>query len=272
MDITKELYLISDPSHLIKTTRNCLLQSRHNSKQRLMLNNGHYLLWTDIIDLYKYDQARDCNQLIIAHKLTHKHLYPAGYEKMKVNLAAQVLSRSVAVNVKNEELKKFLLLMNTFFDICNSTLTSHKPASKPFTKSNDARITWLKDVFINYLENWELFVTNQEKRDGTNFTNKEKQKMMLSKETHYGLLLTAKSLISVTQEMLNCGAKYVILRRLSQDVLEHFFGCVRQQGASRNNPNILQFGQAAHHLNSTRGIKRKLGSTKGNVEQSDSTE
>ena len=46
-DIARKLYLTPDPSHLLKTTRNCVYSSRgrSNSPSRLIHRNGRFILW-----------------------------------------------------------------------------------------------------------------------------------------------------------------------------------------------------------------------------------
>lgn len=263
MDSSKSIFLISDPSHLIKTTRNCLLKSRPGGK-RYMWNNGD-LVWQDIIDLFSNISKQSPNELVNLHKLSIEHIYPSSFQKMRVNLAAQVLSTSVALSVKSISLKEFILIFDKFFDICNSTVNCKKSNSHPFFTVSDVRLDWLQNKFVAYLENWKINVQDRRKRDGTEFTSKEKKIMTLSDETMDGCIITAKSLICITKYMLNAGARYVLLKRISQDVLEGFFGRVRQQGGANKQPNVPQFCQSMHTLNTLRGIKRCFGKVGGNV-------
>ena len=84
---------------------------------------------------------------------------------MKVKLATQVLSRSVAISLEesgNVEVlgtAEFCQMMNDFFDCTNVTsLTEHvrrrNHLIKPYTSPDDERFGWLKDVFLQYLEKW----------------------------------------------------------------------------------------------------------------------
>ena len=50
-----DIYFFSDVPHLIKTCRNCLLNSRSGRFSRYMWNNGIYLLWQHTVDVYKCD-------------------------------------------------------------------------------------------------------------------------------------------------------------------------------------------------------------------------
>ena len=83
-----------DACHLIKTARNCLYNSVSSSRSHLMWNNGSYLLFRHIADLFYSNQEF---ALHVLPKLSLDHIVLTPYSKMKVNLATQVLSRSVAI-------------------------------------------------------------------------------------------------------------------------------------------------------------------------------
>ena len=49
------IYFFADVPHLIKTTRNCLLHSGSSTSTRYMWNNGMYLLWQHITQMFFQD-------------------------------------------------------------------------------------------------------------------------------------------------------------------------------------------------------------------------
>ena len=81
------IWFFADAPHLLKTSRNCLLNSGSGINSRLMRNNGQFLLWKYISDLYYSDLKLGLHQL---PKLTTERVILTPYSKMKVNLAAQV--------------------------------------------------------------------------------------------------------------------------------------------------------------------------------------
>ena len=87
------IYFISDVPHLIKTLRNCLFHSSFGESSRLLWNNGRYLLWEHISRIYYMDIAAE---LRCMPKLTMEHIKLNSYSAMRVNLAAQILSSTVA--------------------------------------------------------------------------------------------------------------------------------------------------------------------------------
>ena len=99
-----------------------------------MWNNGKYIVWRHISDLYHSDLE---SGLKLLPRLTNDHVKLTTYSKMKVRLAVQVLSYSVAA-----VLRKFSPIMYTadfcdkmdgFFDCFNvRSLNEHKRKKNHF--------------------------------------------------------------------------------------------------------------------------------------------
>ena len=153
-----------------------------------MWNNGKYLLWQHIVDVHKHDLD---NWLHMLPKLSADHILLNSYSIMRVKLAVQVLSDSVAValrQVMGDEASESKLceMMNKFFDCLNvQSLTEHKtrnkPAVKPYTDVNDVRLNWLQ-TDLSYLSTWK----NNIQQRGNNFTATAKAKMFISWQTFEG--------------------------------------------------------------------------------------
>ena len=88
----------SDAPHLVKTTRNCLKSSGSGSCTRYIWNNGQYILWQHITEIFYQDID---SGLKLLPKLTYEHVNLNAYSVMQMNLAAQVLSASVAAVLKS---------------------------------------------------------------------------------------------------------------------------------------------------------------------------
>jgi hypothetical protein len=99
-DGLKKIYVMYDPPHLIKSVRNTLLNC--NSIEYL---GGKRASWEFIEQFYNSDKTKS---LRIASKLTDKHLSPNNWERMRVSLAVQVLSESVAVGISTYVALNFL--------------------------------------------------------------------------------------------------------------------------------------------------------------------
>ena len=148
------------------------------------------MLFWHIADLFCSNQEFALQTL---PKLTLGHIVLTPYSKMKVKLAVQILSKSVAIALRETEdddvsgTANFCDMME-FFDCTNvRSLTEHSQKNNPFitpyTTPEDYRFTWLKDMFFNYLETWKESTLN---RDG-NFSADARQKMFLSAQTYEGL-------------------------------------------------------------------------------------
>ena len=262
------VYFISDVPHLLKTSRNCLSNSGSGKRTRYMWNNGYFLLWNHIADLYNED--RECG-LHWFPKLTPEHIKLTPYSIMNVKLAAQVLSSRVSKIVStygpptSQGTANFCLLMDTFFDIMNIRhIHSHefeqKPSLIPFSSVDDPRFSWLRNVFLQYFEDW---LTSIEQREG-NFTKKDKNRMFISRETHEGLKITVNSIIEATQFLLQHEVKYVITERFCQDPLENYFGKKRASGARKDNPSVRDFGYNDNAIRNQKIFRPIAGNSRGN--------
>jgi hypothetical protein len=93
----QETATVYDPPHLLKCTRNLFLKC---DVQLISEHLGNQLLvtakWEHILKLYKLDKSRPFCQL---YKLTDTHFNPTEQSAMKVNLAAQVMSHTVAASL-----------------------------------------------------------------------------------------------------------------------------------------------------------------------------
>ena len=240
------IYFFADACHLIKTTRNCLYNSGSGSHSRYMWNNGNHLLFRHIADLFYSDQEFSLHTL---PKVSLDHIVLTSYSKMKVKLATQVLSRSVAVALEEsgkEDVSgtaQFCRMMNDFFDCTNvRSLTEHTRKRnhliKPYETPDDERFSWLKDVFLKYLEDWRVSTMQRE----GNYSADDRVKMFLSLQTYKGLKISVHSHIEAIQFLLAEGFQYVLSERFMQDVLEDYFGHQRAKGGHSDNPTAQQFG------------------------------
>ena len=159
-DEERYIYLMGDAPHSIKTARNCLHHSGFEKQcSRLMFNNGYYLLWSHISQLFKEDL--ECG-LRLVPKITSEHINLTPFSVMNVKLAAQVLSTSVSVALQTFappetlETAKFCEMMDKYFDCLNvrnttEPISKQKPFLNPYT--NSSFVTGLVQ-FIRYFRAW----------------------------------------------------------------------------------------------------------------------
>ena len=244
--MTRFIFFFADSPHLIKTARNCLYNSGSGSCSRLMWNDGQHLLFRHIANLYYSDQEFGLHALA---KLTLDHIVLLSYSKMKVKLATQVLSRSVAIALRetdNEEFcgtAMFCQMVNDFFDCTNVRSTTEYNRKKnmmikPYSSCDDERLTWLKEVFLKYLQDWRESTLH---RPGQ-FSADERGKMFLSLQTYEGVQISVYAHVEAIQFLLKEGFQYVLTERFMQDILEDYFGHQRAKGGRSDNPTAHEFG------------------------------
>ena len=132
------IFYIFDTPHIIKAIRNNLISYNFHVEDKVAS-------WKDIEALYKIDSN---NAIRCCPKLTSKHMYPNSFLKMKMKLATQVLSHSVAAALMMavsggllpasaagtaEMVSKF---DEIFYCLNSSTFNTPKESNKPMTASS----------------------------------------------------------------------------------------------------------------------------------------
>lgn len=190
---------------------------------------------------YNYDSK--CN-LRMAPKLTYFHIYPGPFDKMKVRLAAQVFSATVAASmstalnyglllIDSQKTIQFINDMDKLFDIFNSRETPNgKIFNSPFNNASPQldHLIKMTEMFTN------LKVINKKNNiDVTNRTN------------FINGWLVSISALQMLWKSLNASQNqpyYISTGRLNQDCLENLFGVFRQQHGNNTNPTPVQFIQS----------------------------
>ena len=85
----KKIFVLYDPPNLLKNIQN-------NLKKTDFKNSDKIVSWQYIVDSYNFDKTQ---QIQMAQKLKHKHIDLLPFSTMHINLAAQVLSHSVAAGI-----------------------------------------------------------------------------------------------------------------------------------------------------------------------------
>ena len=116
------IFVMYDPPHLLKNIRN-------NLKRNGFIVDGNKIAWKHIERFYAIDASLPIR---MAPRLTERHIALPAFSSMKVSLAAQVLSHSVAAGITtlcmiSDKLDseaihtaKFLEQFNQLFDVFNS--------------------------------------------------------------------------------------------------------------------------------------------------------
>ncbi|XP_070193287.1 uncharacterized protein [Littorina saxatilis] len=238
----RKIFFVCDVPHLLKTTRNCFANSFYHKKTRMLWKNGRFISWRHVLNLY--EDHVEGQVLSGPYKLKWSHVDLTAFSQMKVNLAAQVLSKTVADSLEQnygpdvKETVTFIRHMNRYYDCLNvrnlkESAQKRNPDLREYRTLDDERLQYLTGGFLEYLQEWEDGVTN---RDG--FAKAEKGRMLLSHQTLSGLRISARSIVEIVQFLLREGASFVLTHNFNQDPLEEHFAHCRQKGGANNNPTV----------------------------------
>lgn len=289
------LYFIADVPHLLKTIRNCLLNSKWDGKptRRKMMKNGLKVTWDFIVKLYDLKKGKSLRK---SYKLNPMNIAPDSYARMKVKLAAQPLSNTVFKDMRSQKWKEaaeteiFIQKVNEWFDCLNGAHSSqgtrlNNPNLHPYTSEDDPRFETL-DNFLQYLDEWEDEAKNRnqsfntttgaddtiaadlnesEIEDGV-FNPQEDtpaSKRPLSKQTVDGIRMTTLAFKPLVKFLLSEGVSFINARVFCQDPLEQHFSKIRAGQGGSNNPNVGQFLNRNRTLQTIGqlGMKKRKGNS-----------
>jgi hypothetical protein len=138
----QDLYFFADIPHLLKNIRNCLLVNDILLPNETVKEFELRSKTVSISHIRKLIEIQEKSNFKLAPSLSRKHVEPKQYEKMKVNIAAQLLSHSTASALRYAVHDKllpaealttawFIELVNSWFDAANA----RRRCEALFTKS-----------------------------------------------------------------------------------------------------------------------------------------
>lgn len=263
-DDIRYIYFIVDPPHLIKTLRNNLYNSGSNTNTKFLKKDAKYLLWKHVKDLCSEDIKNEIKRL---PKITQNHIFLTPYSKMRVNLAAQVMSASVGNLMLTDsptdcsETAQYILQCNNFFDCMNVRSRKEGGLKRndnllPYVLPNDPRLEIILKDFLGYFEKWKSSISAESKS--------VQKKMFISEQTHEGLIITCNSVVELVKYALNKGMPFMLTAKLNQDVLEQHFGRHRSAGRRSDNPTMSAYMTQDNNFRVIRAAQYSL-MPKGNI-------
>lgn len=183
-------------------------------------------------------------------KLTNKHINFQN-EKMRVDLAAQTMSRSVAEALRQLKLyqKEFkdcdetiecVELINDLFDIFNSKHKEAQGFKKPMNPDNIEDYRRCFKRAVEYISKLQVQQEKKDKKVWTNITD------TINKTGFVGFLIAIQSFDDMYKRYVEERKELSEINcyRFSQDHLETFFAAIRAKGGNNNNPTTVQFKAA----------------------------
>ena len=239
---SKRIHVFLDACHMLKLVRNTF------SDQGVLYDGDggviRWKYWENLHELQETEGLHMANKLRAAHIHWHQ-------QKMKVNLAAQSLSSSVADAIDYcadtlhmsefsdcHATTKFIRIFDRLFDVLNSRNPLAKNYKAPLKPSN---YTCIKQ----FLEEAYVYISKLKNNQGTLITISKRKTGFL------GFLAAIKSIKALYADLVAPSKpclKYLLTYKLSQDHLELFFAAIRCAGGWNNNPTTSQFTSAYKKL------------------------
>ena len=229
------IFLMFDLPYLIKSIRNNLMKYSFKFAK-------YVASWSDIEAFFNKDKSLPIR---CAPKLTERHVHPNNFAKMKVKLATQILSHTVAASIctyvslgvlpqSAMGTAEFISQFDSLFDSVNSSaLNSAKDLRRPITaKSNHVQFL---NKTISFIKSLKVYEGVKDVTGRIKCLN--------------GLLVSLNAILLIWEDLKqNHNFKFLFTRRLNTDPLENFFGTIRQQGGNCYNPSPTQFTRAFRKL------------------------
>uniref|UniRef100_A0A147BBL9 Putative p-32 hm n=1 Tax=Ixodes ricinus TaxID=34613 RepID=A0A147BBL9_IXORI len=223
-DDSRALHFFSDFPHLVKNLRNRFLDTGFNTPKGRVHSDCIRKAWRS-----------DCENvtLKVMPHISKLHLFPNGFEKMRVGPALRLFSEEVLKGLffYRREIERscgpaqvtesFILKISKLIKIMTSR--SSKRALRPGSRDFE-----ILRQFLDFLNEWQSHAPNSKKG-------------FLSESTAEGLRVTVQSTLDLVCYLSSqCGFKYLLTSRLSQDKLENLFGIVRQSNGTNDHPTPAQ--------------------------------
>lgn len=270
-DKSRIIYLIADPSYVLKLMRNLL-----GNHKILLDDNENQIKWSYYVDLQEISTKGD----LLTHKLTKKHTHEWERNKMNVRLASQTYSGSVANSMKllriskdpkfehSEPTERFTDIMDKTFDIFNSFNPRHSnPYKRALNAENRDEIFEFIEKVMPYFKSLKMIQTKQ--IDDIEIESKVHVLETAHHTPVLGFLMNLWNLPRIYRtyviederdervpavETIKT-MKYLRTCAFSQDHLELLFAKIRLNNGHNDNPNIMQFKGSYRKLLSNVEIK-----------------
>lgn len=243
----EDVFILIDACHCLKLVRNILA-----SKGSMFDGKKEIVDWNYIIKLERFQQDQG---LMAGTKIRNRHIQWYN-EKMKVKLAAQTLSKSVAHalsclsnDMQNKKIReafkgcdatvRFINIFNDLFDSLNSRNLLSSGFKSPIKMGNAKQFY----EFFHECENYIRGLTVS--RDGIHLIDSKWKTGFL------GFVICIKSVEGLFRrlvEPVDSPMSFLMTYKLSQDHLETFFSLIRSRGGYNNNPSAKQFKAAYKQL------------------------
>ena len=231
------VYLMFDVPHLIKNLRNNLINYdiiAHDTTASFNVLRKMYQL-----------EKKSC--LRLCPKLTDGHFDLKPFKKMKVSLAAQVLSHSTSTALRTYvhfgqldqfaiQTADFIERIDRLFDILNS-------------RTDQAKHKWKKPLTANSKDQFQVLEEAEDWIKAWKFRHVSSSKEKATLPFHMGLLQTVRAIRLASHQLLTQhGFRFVMTSRFNQDIVENWFSCIRQKGLNNDSRTAWEYESAGRAI------------------------
>ena len=241
------IFVISDPTHIVKKFRNNLSKSGQGASfTRHLQVEGYSIVWKQIREV----NERGSQRQVGLTRITKEHVNLSSYSKMRAGLAFDVFQQCVIDEMQTSDpagtvgVRKYLENVKMFVDIFSSSTKLVDPS--------DPRLVKLASV-SQWLNDWK-----------SNAGSSGGSKSFVSPQLHEDVTFAAQGLQSlvafIATEFHSLEPPlYVIPKTINQDFLEGYFGLQRSIGGCNSNMTCKAYGYNGLCLNQTHVMGRNLG-------------
>ncbi|XP_059474642.1 DNA transposase THAP9 isoform X1 [Neocloeon triangulifer] len=251
-DKNRPIYVFLDACHMIKLVRNCF-------GSKIIYSGKGKIDFTYVRKLHNFQIQQG---LHLANKLRNKHIN-YHQNKMKVPIAVQTLSQSVADSIKflmhkghkdfekAEATVEFLEMFDSLFDICNSRNPKTLGKKAPVERKNHKEWSTFFNTVTEYIKSLKL-------ENGVSILRSK------SFTGFFGFIVCMRSISSLYENFIKGGKGnkemlgYLLTYKFSQDHLEMFFGALRRKGGHNDNPCCKNLFVAYKYINTPAAKIEKL--------------
>lgn len=223
----RKYYYMFDPPHLLKSIRNNLFK-------HTFIFGEKQASWSEIGEFFNIDSKQ---KFRLAPRLTKKHIELPAFSKMKVKLATQVLSWSVAAGLETHaavlgsdalSTAEFVQKFDEIFDAVNSSQVKCEKPLKCAMSADTEHVSFFQNA-LKWLSSLKVI----------DKTGKDKTQTI---KCIKGWQISINAIISLWNELQEFhDFSFLYTRRLNQDPLENTFSVIRQKGGNCDHPTAGQF-------------------------------
>eukprot|EP00745_Piridium_sociabile_P001644 TRINITY_DN11012_c0_g1_i1.p1 TRINITY_DN11012_c0_g1~~TRINITY_DN11012_c0_g1_i1.p1 ORF type:complete len:747 (+),score=148.19 TRINITY_DN11012_c0_g1_i1:561-2801(+) len=232
-------FVVPDPPHLIKNLRN-----NFTSKDIIFSLNGKQMTakWSHLQAMFALDSSKPVR---CVPRLTESHFTLPRGKKMKVLLACQIFSHSVAAALKlyvsNKKLPVaaletacFVETVNAMWDFVDSHSLGAPPGKKAVTRRQFEADQERFATFFNFVASWKFVANGKERKI----------------PSHAGWMLALKSLKMLSKKLIQDEKvlSHLCLRKCNQDHVENLHSQIRGYNGFNDHPSLTSYVNALRCL------------------------